>query len=76
MDSYSEAQRRAIELAETLIRDLEREPGDGKLLREARTVLRNLKAPRPAKRVPKSEEVLRYQASRIRLAVAITEATE
>ena len=73
---YGEAQRRAVELPEALIRDLEREPGDGALLREARAVLRRLQAPRPVKRVPKSEEVLRHHASQIRLAVSMADATD
>lgn len=73
---YGEAQRRSIEMAETLISDLERNSGNEKLLREARSVLRKLQAPRPTRRVPKSEEVLRHQASQIRLAVSVADATD
>lgn len=73
---YGRAQRRAIETAEALVRDLEGKPGSEVLLRQARAVLRSLKAPKPVKRVPKSEEVLRHQASRIRLAVAVADASD
>lgn len=71
---FGEAQRRAVEMAEELVTALEKS-GDAKLLREARKTLRDLRDPKPPRKVRKSPEVLRHQASRIRLDVATADAT-
>ncbi|WP_432129594.1 hypothetical protein [Streptomyces tendae] len=72
-----DAQRRALEVAERLVRDLEANPEQWarKLLPEARRALRSLRAPKPPRRVRKSEEVLRHQQTEILRAVAVADAT-
>lgn len=72
------AQLRAVELAERLVRDLEHnpEPWARQLLPDARRTLRALKAPKPPKRVRKSEEVLKHQQAQILRAVAVADASD
>ena len=74
---YGEIQRRALDMARRTVEALEAnpEPWARELLPEARRALRSLQAPRPVKRVRKSEEVLRHQQAEILRSVAVADAT-